>query len=124
MNDHMIINKILNELERIKREGLPYNGPEIEWMCGTLAATCPEPHIALSTEYLDLNEDLIVDEEYVNKIKAWVQHEGGYRSAVETLTDVLGMYAHRRLPAPLPAIEDEDDRLSPLANTILEWMRA
>jgi len=124
MSDHWTMVEVQDALERCKREGLPYTGPSITWKCGTLAATCPEPHIALSAEYLADN-GLDATAEYIDQISAWARYEAGYRAAVEHLRDGLGMYAHAHSPAPLPYTGPlRDPRLSPLANTILDWMRA
>lgn len=70
------------ELSRIEREGLPYNGPEIEWQSGNLAATTPEPHIALGSEYLEMNEDIVVDSDYLLKLRMQLAQESGYRERV------------------------------------------
>lgn len=75
------INKVARELRRIEHEGLPYNGPEIEWQSTKLGATRPEPHIALSLEYREDN-DLDVDIEYLASLAGAVAFEAGYRERV------------------------------------------
>lgn len=69
------------ELHRVQREGIPYTGPQIEWQSGNLAATRPEPHIALDREYLDANE-IAVDDDYLLSLALAVAQERGYREAV------------------------------------------
>lgn len=73
------IREVARELRRVRAEGLPYNGPEIKWQAGNLAATRPEPHEALGAEYLDLNEDIDVDEAYIDSLLMAVTYESGYR---------------------------------------------
>lgn len=69
------------ELHRIQREGLPYGGPRIEWQSGNLAATRPEPHIALDPEYREDN-DIDVDADYLLSLRLAVAMEAGYRERV------------------------------------------
>jgi hypothetical protein len=56
----------------------PWDGPNVEWTCGSLAATTPPPQVALDPEYLEDN-DIEVDEDYLLVLLWQIGIEQGYR---------------------------------------------
>lgn len=60
-----------------------YDGPDMEWTCPLLSASCPEPQIALSRQYTETNdlEDEFgkVDFEYMLMVAFQAGVENGYR---------------------------------------------
>lgn len=63
-------------------DGKGYTGPQIEWTCGTLAATTPEPHTRLDPAYMDEDDVL---QEVVLGCAIQVGIEQGWRMAVKEL---------------------------------------
>lgn len=79
---------VIEAIARVFATGESYDGPRLRWSASPLAATAPEPHIALRREYLEDN-DLDLDLERILTVAFQAGFENGWRNAAQHVNETL-----------------------------------